>query len=102
MGGLEGVFPPPRVATAGVGPQPAEVVFARGATLDQHLPARVEDEDGECPVKLAAVFVRGELRGETDGVVVLVDEDQFVGFGGRDVGHRTRLRWTTSRRGSGR
>lgn len=78
LSGVKGRLAPPRVTAAGVGPEPTEVVFARSAFLQEKLAPGVENVNGKCPVKFAAVLMSGELGTVADRIVLLIDEDEVI------------------------
>ena len=69
---------PTGMPAAGVGPEAAEVVLRRGALLEQEFAAGTEEHDREGPVQEATVAVSGELLGEADLAILLVDEDDLL------------------------
>jgi hypothetical protein len=65
-GGLYEFFAGSRMSTAGVRPEPTEMVFCRRAFLEQHAPVRTEEYDGKSTMEEACARVGLELPGHAD------------------------------------
>lgn len=76
------------MAAASIRPEPSEVVFAGRTTMEQGTPARVEDEDAECPVEMPGRFMGFKFRHRTDRIVLLIDQDHVHGVRGGALGDR--------------
>jgi hypothetical protein len=66
-----------RMAAAAVPPQPARMIFAAGAALDEEPPLAVDEEDGESAVEQAAAVDLG-LAGGALRAAGFGDEDQLL------------------------
>src|ERR1700751_2261121 len=65
----------PRMSAARIRPQPARMIFARAAPLQEDPPLLVDDEDRECAMQQPGA-VDGVLAGGADRAVSFIDQDQ--------------------------
>src|SRR5262245_58370477 len=67
----------PRVAAAGVGPQPPGMIFVAMPLLQEQAPALVPELNGDRAVQ-ATLSVRRELWRHADGAIIGIDEDHLL------------------------
>ncbi len=72
------ILSPSRMRAAGIGPQPAEMIFPMPAQLQKHLVFRVKNEDAERPVQFCRPAMRCQLLNRPKRAILLIDQNDLL------------------------